>query len=126
MKLSFNVPDQVYEKYVVKFGVSGAYQRMRKVLEEMQDVDPSDRYILVAGDDRRAIEKIFQTTIETASGLAKKVARLNAVNIEGARMDFTSDELERIRDQASFHGRTFEAFLIEMLSEMKDRMLNLV
>lgn len=126
MKLSFTVPDSVYERYVVKFGVSGAYQRMRKVLEEMQEVDPSDRYFIVHGDDRRAIEKIFQLTIADSAQLAKMVARLNAVSIEGTRMDFTTDELQRIKDQASFHGKTYEQFLIDMLAEQKDRMLDLI
>ncbi len=126
MKLNFTIPDETYEAYVLKFGVAGTYQRMRKVLEEMKNVDPSDRYILVAGDDRRAIEKIFQTTIETASGLAKKVARLNAVNIADARMEFTSDELERIREQATFHGKPFEQFLVEMIAEIKDHFLDKV
>ncbi len=124
MQLKFNIPDSVYERYVVKFGVTGAYQRMRKVLEEMQDVDPSDRYFIVFGDDRRAIEKIFQTTVESAAQLHKKVARLNAVSIEGTKMEFTSDELERIREQATFHGKTFEGFLVDMIAEIKDHFLD--
>lgn len=124
MKLSFNVPDDLYESYVLKFGVAGSYARMRKILEEMRAVDPSDRYILVAGDARRAIEAVFETTIEDAKTLAKYVGRLNSVKLsDTARIDFNVEELERLHQQAAFHGRTYETFVTEMAAEIKLRML---
>jgi hypothetical protein len=124
MQLKFNLSDQVYEDYVLRFGVQGTYQRMRKVLEEMQGVDPADRYFIVAGDDRRAVEKVFQTTIGDSKQLARAVERLNAVSIEGTKMEFTSEELERIRMQATFHGKVFEQFLEDMVAEIKGEFLN--
>jgi hypothetical protein len=123
MQLKFNISDQLYENYVLRFGVQGTYQRMRKVLEEMQNVDPNDRYFLVSGDNRRAIEAVFQTTIDDGAKLAKLLRRLNAVSIEGAEMTFTTDELERIDMQATFHGRTREQFLVEQIEEIKQRFL---
>ncbi len=123
MQLKFNLSDSIYEQYVLKFGVQGTYQRMRKVLEEMVDVDPADRYLILTGDNRRAVEAVFQTTLDTPEKLVKLLTRLNAVSIEGAQMTFLSDELERIDMQAGFHGRTREQFLLEQIEEIKQRFL---
>lgn len=123
MQLKFNIGDSLYETYVLKFGVQGTYQRMRKVLEEMSGVDSNDRYVILAGDPRRAIEKIFGTTIDDGPKLAKLVAKLNSVEIAGASMEFTDDELARIDMQATFHGKPRQKFILEMVGEIKDRML---
>lgn len=123
MQLKFNIGDNLYEQFVLKFGVQGTYQRMRKILEEMVSVDPNDRYVILAGDPRRAIEKIFGTTIDDGPKLAKLVTRLNSVEIAGASMEFTDDELARIDMQAIFHGKPRQQFILEMVGEIKDRML---
>ncbi len=123
MQLSFRLSDDVYEAYVKRFGVKGAYDRMRTILTEMQNVDPADRYILVAGDDRRAIEAVFETTMDDSKKLVGYLNRLNKVKIDNTSMDFNVAELERIDMQASFHGRTREAFINEMIQEIKANFL---
>lgn len=126
MELKFKIQDEVYETYVKRYGVKGTYDRMRKVLEEMQYVDASDRYILLSGDARRAVEAIFQKVISTPDELVKLTARLNAVSIAGAQMTFTSDELERIKEQASFFSKTTEEFIMDMILEIKAAFLERV
>lgn len=126
MQLKFNLSDNVYEQFVLKFGVQGTYQRMRKILEEMVSVDPNDRYIIITGDPRRAIEKVFETTLDTPEKLVKLIQRLNEVSVEGVAMTFTTEELARIDQQAVFQDKTREAFLLNMLSDVKNYMLDQV
>lgn len=126
MQLRFNIGDSLYEQFVLKFGVQGTYQRMRKILEEMVSVDPNDRYIIITGDPRRAIEKVFETTLDTPEKLVKLIQRLNEVSVEGVAMTFTTEELARIDQQAVFQGKTREAFLLNMLSDVKNYMLDQV
>lgn len=123
MQLSFRIEDDIYEAYVKRFGVKGTYDRMRSILKEMQDIDPSDRYLLLAGDARRAVEAVFQTTMDTPQKLVNYLTRLNKVKIDNTSMSFDVAELERIDMQASFHGRTREVFIDEMIREIKDAFL---
>jgi uncharacterized protein YfcZ (UPF0381/DUF406 family) len=124
MKLQFTVSDELFEYFVKKFGIPGCYNRMRKLLEEMKDVDPNDRYIILSGDARRSIEAIFQTTLDTPEKLAKLTEHLNKVEIGGIAIDFTIEELQRIDMQAGFHGKSRKDFVQWMANDLKNAMLD--
>ena len=126
MKLQFNVSDDLFEHFVKLYGIPGCYARMRKILEEMKDVTPEDRYLVISGDGRRAIEAVFQTTLDTPQKLATLVKNMSTVKIGNIEIGFTSDELARIDAQAGFHGRTRETYITEMATELKNRMLETV
>lgn len=124
MQLKFNVSDHLYEQFVLKYGVSGTYARMRKILEEMVDVDANDRYFIVAGDDRRALEAIFERTIESSKQLAMLTKKLNTVKIGKIEVGFTDDELARLRTQAGFHGKSFEQYMRETVATIKTYLMD--
>lgn len=126
MKVNITIPDELYETFVKKYGVPKCFSRMRQILNEMKDVPDGERYIILSGDDRRAIEAIFDKPVQDSKELAKLVKRLNAVNVHGQVMDFTVDELERIDTQAQFHGKTREDFIQWMIRDLKDMMLDKV
>lgn len=120
------IDDDLFEHFVRKFGIPKCYTMMKKAIAAMKDVDDHDRYLMIAGDDRRAIEEVFQTTIDTPEKLARLIGNLNKVKIGGIEHGFSADELARLDMQATFHGRTREVFLREMIKEIADRMLEQV
>jgi len=126
MIINFKVPDQIFEDYVKQYGIPQCYQAMRRHIEEMKDYNIKDRYFVVFGDVRRAIEAVFGTTIENGEKLLKLIKNLNSVKISGVEVNFTEDEMARLAMQATFHGRSTEVYIKEMITELKDKMLEKV
>lgn len=125
MQFNMKIDDSLFEHYVKAVGIPGCYARMRKILEDMKDVNPNDRYLIIAGDVRRDIEAVFQTTLDTPLKLAKLIRNMSTVQIGDVKHTFTEDELARLAMQAKFHGRTTEEFMREMIKEIADRMLEM-
>lgn len=126
MYVRLKISDDLMDKYSKKFGLTGAYDMMRRAIEQYQDVDKDDRVVLLGGDNRRAVEAIFQTTVDDSAKLVKLVQNMNSVKLGNVEMGFTADEYARLSMQATFHGRTLETFVREMVTEIKDRMLEKV
>lgn len=126
MKFNISIPDSLFEKYVKQYGLPAAYNRMRQALELCQDIQVNDRTILVTGDDRRALEAVFQTTIDDATKLVKLVQNVTRVSLGGIDIGFSDDQLVRIDMQAKFHGRTTEQYIRETIDELKAAMLERV
>lgn len=126
MKVSISMPDELFEHYVVKFGLPAAYGRMRDAIEYFKGVNKDDRTVLLSGDNRRAIEAVFQTTIDTPEKLVKLVQNMNTVRVGDVQMHFSQDQLERLAAQATFYGRTTEQYIREQVDEIKAAMLEKV
>lgn len=126
MKVNVSMPDALFEKYVKSFGIPQCYQRMRVAIELCQDIQKEDRAVLIAGDARRAIEKVFQTTVDDSTKLVKLIQNMNTVHLGGIDMEFSQDQLERMKAQAGFHGRTLEVYMRETVEELKQIMLERV
>lgn len=123
MKVNLSMPDAIYEKMVVKWGIPNCYRKMTDFITLCQDIDKDDRTILISGDARRAIEKIFQTTVDNPEKLVRLIQNMSRVSLGGVDMEFTSDQLERMAAQAGFHGRTLEVYMRETVDELKSVML---
>lgn len=126
MKVNITMPDSLFEEYVVKFGLPGAYSKMREAIEAFRTVKKDDRIVMLAGDERRAIEAVFQTTIDDSKKLVKLVQNMNSVKLGDVDMAFSQDQLERLSAQAGFHGRTLETYIRETVEELKAAMLERV
>jgi len=126
MKVNITMPDSLFEEYVVKFGLPAAYARMRDAIEAYKGVNKDDRTVLLSGDNRRALEKVFQTTIDSPEKLIKLTQNMNTVKLGNIDMEFSSDQLERLAAQAGFHGRTLETYMRETVEELKQTMLERV
>lgn len=126
MIVKLTMPDKLFEKYVIKWGLPNAYRKMNDAVELCQDIEKGDRTILLSGDNRRAIEAIFQTTVDDATKLVRLVQNMSRVSLGGVPMEFTSDQLERLGAQAGFHGRTLETYMRETVDELKAAMLERV
>lgn len=123
MKVNLSMPDSLYEKMVIRFGIPQCYRKMTNAIELCQDIEKEDRVVLLCGDARRAIEKVFQTTLDSPEKLVKLVQNLSRVAIGDVDIEFTADQLERLKAQAGFHGRTLEVYMRETIDELKAAML---
>lgn len=126
MLVNLKMDDATFEAYVNKYGVPNCYTVMKRAIELYQVVDKSDRVIMVAGKERQALEAVFHTTIDDAAKLVKLAQNVTRVGLGDVHMDFNPEELARIAMQAEFHGRTPQQYIVEMVSEIKDRMLEKV
>lgn len=126
MKFNISIPDSLFEKYVKNYGLPAAYNRMRQALELCQDIQVHDRAILVTGDDRRALEAVFETTIDDSTKLVKLVQNVTRVRLGNVDIGFSDDQLVRLDMQAKFHGRTTEQYIKETIEELKATMLERV
>lgn len=123
MKFSLTIPDETFETYVTKFGLPGCYAQMRSAVEAFKNFDKNDRYVVIHGDVRRDIEAIFQTTVDSQDKLAKLIKNLNSVRIQDVDIRFSAEDLSRIEEQASFHGKDKETFIKEMVEEIVATMM---
>lgn len=123
MKVNLSMPDSLYEHMVVTWGIPQCYRKMSEAIELCKDIQKNDRVVLLAGDARRALEAVFQTTIDNPEKLVRLVQNMSRVSLGDVHMDFTSDQLERMAAQASFHGRTLDTFIRETVAELKQTML---
>jgi hypothetical protein len=126
MKFNISIPDELFEVYVKNYGLPAAYGRMRTALELCKDIQASDRVVILSGDNRRAIEAVFQTTIDSATKLVKLVQNMSTVSIGNVNVEFSEDQLQRLKAQAGFYGRTLEQYIIEQAQEIKAAMLEKV
>lgn len=126
MKVNITMPDSLFEEYVVKFGLPAAYAKMREAIEAFRSVKKDDRIVMLAGDERRAIEAVFQTTVDDAKKLVRLCQNMNTVKVGGVEMAFSADQLERLAAQASFYGRTTQEYIREQVDEIKAAMLEKV
>jgi hypothetical protein len=85
-----------------------------------------ERELHFDADNRRKLESIFQTTIESPQDLINRIKKLCSIKIGNVERTFAHDELARMHMQATFHGRTLEVFLNEMIDEIVNRMLESV
>lgn len=123
MDIKIRLEDRLYDQYLTKHGSPKHYRMMKQAIEAFSQVTDGDRVLILHGDERRAIEAIFETTLDTPEKLLRLIKNMNTVKIEGVEVNFDEAELTRLATQASFHGRTTEQFIKEMVIEIKDRML---
>lgn len=126
MIINLKIEDSLYDKYLTNFGAPRHYSQMKRAIEEFSNIKFADRTLILHGDDRRALEAEFGTTLDDGKKLLKLVKNMKMVKIHGVEVNFDDAELARIEMQAKFHGRSTETFIAEMIAEIKDRMLEKV
>lgn len=126
MIVNLKLSDELFEHYVKKFGLPKAYLVLKQAAEYFKNIDLNERYLIIAGDERRELEAIFQTTLDTPAKLIKLLKNMNTFKLGDVEIAFSDDELARLHAQAGFHGRTMDQFVYEMAKEIKDRMLESV
>lgn len=126
MIMSLKIPDSLYQHYYDKYGKDAFQAKMKESIEFFKDLDKNDRFVLINGKERRALEAIFEMPIENSTDLARKCQKLANFKIGDIGISFTTDELAQIDAQAGFLGETRETFMTRMAEEIKLRMLERV
>lgn len=126
MIINLKIEDALYDRYLTNFGAPKHYAQMKRAIEEFSGIKFADRALILHGEGRKAVEAEFQTTLDSAEKLLSLVKSLKMVKIHGVEINFTPDELARLEMQAKFHGRTTDGFIREIITEIKDRMLEKV
>ena len=107
MKLTLSLDDDLFDAY--KAMGTGAIQSTTAAivsqLRRFASVSPHDRALVLYGDDRRAVEAVFQISISTGAELAKRIQGLAKFQIGDVIRPFTEGELITLAEQARFHGR---------------------
>jgi hypothetical protein len=126
MKITLTVPDELYEGYLrqAKNLPVKADMLMVKALQQLAGVIPDDRAILLQGDERRAIEEVFQTTVDSAADLVRKVRLASAVKIGEVSRPLTPGEASMLASQAGFHGQSVEAYVKTSVDKVMEQLLN--
>lgn len=126
MKLNLQIEDRLFEVYESRFGTPKLYAKIKQAIEAFANVPDNDRVLMLYGPERKAIEAIFQTTLDTPEKLVKLVESMASIKLHDVELRFTDDELKRLKMQSTFHGRTMEQFVLEMMHELKSKMLEQV
>jgi hypothetical protein len=129
MELKIQIPDDLYSR--LKAANNGQHERVQKkiagLVEEFHNVGSDGyRYFVVDGANRRAIEKVFQTTIETADQLVRKVQNLSRVGIGDVHRPLTDGESIQLESQASFWGVPPSEFIQQTVDRVLDEALGRV
>jgi hypothetical protein len=101
-------------------------KEIKRILETFVGVGHEDRYFVVEGDDRRALEAVFQTTIQDAKELVKKVQNMSIFGIGDATRPLTDGESIQLAEQAVFWGQTPAEFIKTTMDRVLDETLNRV
>lgn len=126
MIINLKLPDDLYDQYLKKFNAPKHYLRMKQAIEAFLPIGDGDRYLILHGKERQAIESEFQTNLDTPEKLLKLIKNLKSVKINGVEVNFSDDEMARLKMQADFHGRTPDQYILEMIDEIRLRMLEKV
>ena len=131
MTLSVTIPNSIYEKYQLLHKTKNEDEvkallkaRLTRWLEILVLSDPDDRSILLGGDDRRALEKIFAVTVDSAADLIKKTDALSKVSVGTLTFNLSPGESVRLAEQARFHGWPPDQFFHNTCAEIVDRFMD--
>jgi hypothetical protein len=107
MKLTIQIPDDLYD--AIKKQAKGTYPKdvEAEVLHRLtllKDVPHTDRFILLFGAERKALEAVFQTTVDDASDLVRKVHHMGLFRFGEVEFPLTPEELAFLGEQARFFG----------------------
>lgn len=110
MKITLTIPDDLYDTYE-RHGKGNAEVAIKAQLDKFKDIPPAERTLTVWGNDRLALEKIIQTTVESPARLLAFLRNCGSIKIGPVERIFSPDELVRLGDQAKFHGRSESEWL---------------
>lgn len=132
MRVTIDIPDDLYAELKqrckeVKPDKAAVNARIRTVLQTFNAVGKDNqRYFIVEGDERRRLEAVFQTTVETADELATRVESLSRVGIGDAVRPLSPGESIQLGEQARFWGQTPGEFIEHTVQRVMDEALNRV
>lgn len=126
MKVTFSLPDDLYEQYEARATGSTVNVLIKETLERFVDAPPiKDRPILIDAADRRRIESVLDSTAEDGDAVATLVERLASMELGEFSYQFTVDQLTRLEEQADSYGIGLQQYLELAMERFWDWRCNL-
>jgi len=127
MKVTFSIPDDLYEAYEMRAEGPGKVNLLLKeTLERFVDAPPpSDRPITLDADQRRRLEAIADTTLEDGDEVCDLVERLAGLELGEIAYQFTIDQLVRLEEQAESKGLELHEYVDLAMERFWDWRCNL-
>jgi hypothetical protein len=129
MKLQIDVSEKAYEMLLERAPTKdskGVEKVAAKVVERFGDVPESDRIVVLRAPTRRALEAIFQTTIDSPEDLVAKVQKLSSLGLGPITRALTAGESLTLREQARFHGFSVEEWYNTVCNQIIEELLGRV
>lgn len=126
MKVTIQLDDDAYAQYKKQSKTrddAGAREEIKARLVLFKDCSRDERHLLLVGDDRREVERLVQTTVETPERLIREIANLCTYRIGLVERTFTAEELIRIHAQAEFHGMAPEDYIKMTVEEIANQFM---
>lgn len=125
MRILVSVADDVFEKYVAQTA-SGSNPADTLSERLTRFVDCDRRTLVLQPAERRAIEGLAGRSIENPAELVNEFRKMCRVKIGDVERTFDAAELQRIAEQASFHGQTPEQFIQANVNDIIERLMDRV
>ncbi len=91
---------------------------MGRQLKKFSHVRPGERCLIVAGDNRKELERLAGEPIESAEELVRRFKRLQNIDLAGVSVELSDAQKRYIAANAEFWGKTPEVYLQERLDEL--------
>ena len=109
MRVTIDLPDDLYtslQKQAENKEKSSVNKRIRSILEDFHEVEePGDRYVILKGSDRRAVEYVLEGTVHNGEELAHRVKNMGVVRVGEVEIGFTETQMRQIQGQVEFWGK---------------------
>lgn len=113
MRITLDLDDELYEALRAQVGAKKSdpptkvNALVKALVAEFHKLhkDKSNRYFVVEGALRQALEKVFGTTVSTADELVRRVQNLSRVGIGEVTRPLTDGESIQLAEQANFWGQ---------------------
>jgi hypothetical protein len=129
MKLQVDVSEKAYETLLERAPTKdskGVEKVAAKVVERFSDVPDSDRILVLRAPTRRALEAIFQTTVDSPEDLIQKVSKLSSLGLGPVTRALTAGESIALTEQARFHGFSVEEWYNTVCNQIIEELLGRV
>lgn len=127
MKITFSLPDDLYEAYEMKADGPGKVNLLiKETLERFVDAPPlSSRPITLDADQRRRLEAVADTTLEDGDEVCELAERLSGIGLGEIQYQFTIDQLMRLEDRAESQGLSLQEYVELAMERFWDWRCNL-
>ena len=104
----------------------GVGEVITKTLARFADVPDSDRIIVVRSPERRQLEEMIQTTLETPEQLVTLVRNLCMVKIGTVEYPLSPAQAIALTEQATFHGWNVQEYIKMTTDRIFNELLGLL
>lgn len=114
--VTIQVPDSVWEEYA-EYNPDSPQTSMKQQLIRFAGVNPAQRCLLIPAAQRVELESLIGQQVETADELVSHIRRLCTVTVGGAEVPVTKGQMQRLNEQARFHGKDPREYLVQQAKD---------